>query len=345
VNERSERSDRGDEYQGAGVPGAGDGDVPVPIADRSLSHDGSEPQVAATTRVDARTPMQLAWARLRRDRVAMASAFAILAMALLAIFAPFVESLAGHGVTEQYRDIGLDAFGIPVGPSGAFWLGTDQLGRDLAVRLAYGARISLLVGAVATAGAVGIGVVIGITAGYVGGRTDRVLSWLMDTTLSLPFLLFAISLVSLVGPGLGVTITVIVLFTWCPIARVVRGQVLSLREREFVEAARSLGAGPMRIMAVDVLPNLLVPIVVYGTLLVPQAIVFEATLSFLGLGVLPPTPTWGNMIAAGSQLYRVAWWMVLFPSAALLTLTLAFNLFGDALGDALDPRRVDRQPR
>jgi peptide/nickel transport system permease protein len=295
-----------------------------------------------TESVTARTPLELAISRLRRDRVAVAAAVAIVLIALLALFAPVMEIVTGHGVNQQYRDIGLTESGLPVGPGPEFWLGADQLGRDLLVRLAYGARISLLVGVVATTAAVGIGTAIGVTAGFVGGRTDRVLSWLIDTTLSLPFLLFAIALVALVGPGLPVTVSVIVLFSWCPIARVVRGQVLSIREREFVEAARSLGATPRRIMGVDILPNLMVPIVVYGTLLVPQAIVFESTLSFLGLGVVPPTPTWGNMLAEGAALYRVAWWMVLFPGLALLTLTLAFNLLGDALRDALDPRRVER---
>jgi peptide/nickel transport system permease protein len=309
----------------------------VPVLER-----GDDGATVAVPTVEARTPWQLARARLRRDRVAMVAGGAIVLMALLAIFAPVVAGLAGHDVNQQYRDIGLSEYGLPVGPGSAFWLGTDQLGRDLAVRLAYGARVSLLVGVVATTGAVGVGTAMGLAAGYLGGRADRILSWIMDTTLSLPFLLFAISLVSLVGPSLWVTVGVIVIFTWAPIARVIRGQTLSLREREFVEAARSIGATRRRIMAVDVLPNLIVPIVVYGTLLVPQAIVFEATLSFLGLGVLPPTPTWGNMLAEGAELYRVAWWMVMFPGLALLTLTLAFNLFGDALRDALDPRGVRR---
>ena len=275
-------------------------------------HDASDPEVASE-RVIARTPTQLAMARLRRDRGAVVSAIVIGLMVLLALAAPLIARWTGHPVNEQYRDTGLTEFGLPVGPRAEFWLGTDQLGRDLLVRLAYGARVSIIVGAVSTVVAVGVGTAIGLAAGFLGGWVDRILSWLIDTTLSLPFLLFAISLVSLVGPGLGVTIVVIVLFSWCPIARVVRGQVISLREREFVEAARSLGASRMRIMAVDVLPNLVVPLVVYGTLLVPSAIVFEATLSFLGLGVVPPTATWGSMLAEGAQLYRVAWWMVVVP--------------------------------
>lgn len=312
------------------------------------SQAGVEHDVEAGDGVDvevevaARTPAQLAWSRLRHDKVALASAIAIVGVIVVAIAAPVFATITGHPVNEQFRSTGLSPAGIPVGPRREFPLGTDKLGRDLLVRLAYGARISLLVGAIATFAAVVIGTTIGLAAGFMRGWVDRVLSWLIDTTLSLPFLLFAISLVSLVGPGLGVTVAVIVLFTWCPIARVVRGQTLGLREREFVEAARSLGASRLRIMFTDVLPNLSLPIIVYGTLLVPQAIVFEATLSFLGLGVLPPTSTWGTMLADGAALYRVAWWMVLFPAAALLTLTLAFNLLGDALRDAVDPRSSRR---
>ncbi len=303
-------------------------------------HDAADPEIASE-RVIARTPTQLAMARLRRDRGAVVSAIVIGLMVLLALAAPLIARWTGHPVNEQYRDTGLTEFGLPVGPRAEFWLGTDQVGRDLLVRLAYGARVSIIVGAVSTVVAVGVGAAIGLAAGFLGGWVDRILSWLIDTTLSLPFLLFAISLVSLVGPGLGVTIVVIVLFSWCPIARVVRGQVISLREREFVEAARSLGASRMRIMAVDVLPNLVVPLVVYGTLLVPSAIVFEATLSFLGLGVVPPTATWGSMLAEGAQLYRVAWWMVVVPACAVLALTLALNVLGDSLRDAFDARRVD----
>jgi ABC-type dipeptide/oligopeptide/nickel transport system permease subunit len=293
--------------------------------------------------VVARSPTQLAMARLRHDRGAIASIVVIALMVLLALAAPLIARLTGHPVNAQYRDTGLTSFGLPVGPRAEFWLGTDQLGRDVLVRLAYGARVSIAVAAVSSIAAVGLGAAIGLAAGFIGGWVDRILTWLIDTTLSLPFLLFAIALVSLVGPGLGVTIVVIVLFSWCPIARVVRGQVLSLREREFIEAARSIGASRLRIMVVDVLPNLVVPLVVYGTLLVPLAIVFEATLSFLGLGVEPSTATWGTMLAEGAQLYRVAWWMVVIPAAGVLALTLALNVLGDALRDAFDVRRVVRR--
>jgi peptide/nickel transport system permease protein len=159
----------------------------------------------------------------------------------------------------------------------------------------------------------------------------------MDVVLSFPFLLFAIALVSIVGPSLTVSIFVIAFFSFAAVGRIVRGQTLSIREREYIQAARSLGANDLRIMFVDVLPNLVAPVIVYATLLVPTAIVFEATLSFLGLGVVPPTPTWGGMLSDSLQFYQVAWWYVLFPGLALLITTLAFNLLGDGVRDALDP--------
>jgi peptide/nickel transport system permease protein len=288
--------------------------------------------------VAGRGPLELAWARLRRDPVAMVSAAVILVLVVLAVAAPLVASVTGHGPAEQFRETGLTPDGLPVPPSSRFWFGTDSLGRDVFVRVVYGTRISLLVGVVSTLLAVTAGVIVGLLAGYLGGAIDTVLARFMDVVLSFPFLLFAIALVSIVGPSLTVSILVIAFFSWAAVGRIVRGQTLSIREREYVEAARSLGAGDLRIMFVDVLPNLIAPVIVYATLLIPIAIVFEATLSFLGLGVVPPTPTWGNMLADSLQYYQVAWWFVLFPGLALLVTTLAFNLLGDAVRDALDPR-------
>ena len=237
---------------------------------------------------------------------------------------------------------------MPVGPSGTFLLGTDDLGRDMLVRIAYGARISLLVGVVATALTVIGGAVVGLIAGYFGGLVDTVLARFMDWLLAIPFLLFAISLVSvavvhplfgIIGPGLPIVIIVIAFFGWASVGRIVRGQVLSIKEQEYVEAARALGAGPWRIMFVDILPNVLAPLIVYSTLLIPVTIVGEATLSFLGVGVQPPTADWGQMIAAAQTIYLYgAWWFLLFPSLALLITTLAFNIFGDGVRDAFDPR-------
>jgi peptide/nickel transport system permease protein len=284
-----------------------------------------------------RSQLQLAWARLRHDRVAVASAAVILVLVLLAVGAPLVAKVVGWGPDEQDRVHGLTQDGLPLGPSTVHWLGTDNLGRDVLVRAVYGARVSLLVGLGATALATVIGVVVGVIAGYAAPAVDTALSRLMDVVLSFPFLLFAIALVSVVGPGLNISIIVIAFFSWATIGRVVRGQTLTLREREFVEAARSTGAMPLRIMTVEILPNLVSPILVLATLIIPTAIVFEATLSFLGLGVEPPTPTWGNMISDSLPYYSVAWWFVAVPGLALLLLTLAFNLLGDAVRDALDP--------
>jgi ABC-type dipeptide/oligopeptide/nickel transport system permease subunit len=288
--------------------------------------------------IEGRSPFVLAVRRLRKDKVAMISLVVILLIVLMAIFAPVFTAITGHPPNEQYRDIGLTPDGLPRGPNGTFWLGTDDLGRDILVRIAYGARVSLLVGVIATAITVVIGVVLGLAAGFLGGITDTVLARLIDVVLSVPFLLVAIALVSVTGPSLTVTVLVIDCFSWASVARIVRGQVLSLREREFVEAARSLGAGDGRIMFVDVLPNVMAPVIVYTTLLIPVVIVTQATLSFLGLGLPPPTADWGGMISSSQNYYTTAWWFILFPGLALLITTLAFNLFGDGVRDAFDPR-------
>ena len=288
--------------------------------------------------IEGRSPWTLAWLRLRRDRVAMISLAVIVGIVLVAVFAPLAAALTGHPPNEQYRTTGLTVDGLPKGPTGEFLLGTDDLGRDILVRIAYGARISLLVGVASTALTVIVGVVIGLAAGFLGGIVDTILARLIDVVLSVPFLLVAIALVSVTGPSLTITVLVIGFFSWASVARIVRGQVLSLREREFVEAARSLGAGDTRIMFVDILPNVLAPVIVYTTLLIPVVIVVQATLSFLGLGLAPPTPDWGGMISEAQAYYTTAWWFIVFPGAALLITTLAFNLFGDGVRDAFDPR-------
>jgi peptide/nickel transport system permease protein len=295
-------------------------------------------ELEGEARIQGRSPARLAWERLRRDRAAMISFVVIVLIALVAIGAPLIAALVGHGPNDQYRDIGLTPQGLPKPPTSTFLLGTDDLGRDLLVRIAYGSRISLLVGVVSTLLSVVFGVVVGVIAGYLGGRVDTVIALIIDVVLSIPFLLAGIAIVSLIGPSLTVTIVVIAFFSWSSIARIVRGQVLSIREREYVEAARSLGASDWRIMFVDVLPNVLAPVIVYTTLLIPLAIVSEATLSFLGLGVPAPTATWGGMLDGSLQYYRVAWWYLLFPGLALLITTLAFNIFGDGVRDAFDPR-------
>ncbi|HEV7651666.1 MAG TPA: ABC transporter permease [Actinophytocola sp.] len=288
--------------------------------------------------VEGRSPWRLAWDRLRRDRVAVACAAFIVLLVLVAILADPISKLIGYGPTQQDRTGGITPDGLPTPPSLHHLLGTDNLGRDILVRIVYGSRVSLAVGVGAAVAAVVIGVVVGLCAGYLGPAVDSVLARLMDVVLSFPFLLFAIALVTVAGPSELIEIAVIAFFSWAAVGRIVRGQTLAIREKEYVEAARSLGAGDLRIMFVDVLPNLVAPVIVYTTLLIPVSIVFEATLSYLGVGIIPPTPSWGNMISDAQGFYQVAWWFLVFPGVALVLTTLAFNLLGDSVRDALDPR-------
>jgi peptide/nickel transport system permease protein len=287
--------------------------------------------------IEAHSQWRLTWRRLRRDKAAVASAAVIAIIAVLALAAPAFAALTGHGPAQQFPGTGISVTGAPTGPGARFWLGADELGRDLFVRLLYGARISLFVGLATTLLGTILGVAAGLTAGYFGGWADGVLSRLVDAVLAFPYILLALGLAAVLGPSLPVVIGVISFFTWAAIARVVRGQTISLREREYIEAARSLGAGPGRIMFTEILPNLAGPVLVLATLSVPSAIIFEATLSFLGLGVQPPTASWGNILAGAQNYYSVAWWYLVFPALALLITTLAFNLLGDGIRDALDP--------
>ncbi len=289
--------------------------------------------------IEGRSQLQLTWRRLRQDKMAMASLVVILIICLLAIAAPLFQSLTGHGVDTAYPNTGETAAGLPVGPgTHGFWLGTDSVGRDLLVRILYGARVSLFVGIVTTAIGAVAGVTVGLMAGYFGGLVDTVLARFIDAVLAFPYVVLALSLAVVLGPSMTVIIAVISFFSWAGIARIVRGQTLSIKEKEYIEAARSLGAGPFRIMFVDILPNLLAPVLVLATLYIPVAVVFEATLSYLGLGIQQPTPSWGNILADAQNFYQEAWWYVVFPAAALLITTLAFNLLGDGIRDALDPR-------
>ena len=289
----------------------------------------------------SRGPWALAFERLRRDRAAMAAGGVILALMVVAIGAPAIAALTGHGPAEQFLETGLSPAGIPVGPNGTFLLGTDGLGRDVLVRIAYGTRVSLFVGILASGLAVFLGAVIGLAAGWFGGVVDQALSRTMDVFLALPFLVFALALVAVVGPSLKISVIVIAAFSWASVGRIIRAQAVSIREREFVHAARMSGASHARVMFVEMLPNLTAPLIVYATLLIPGAIVSEATLSFLGLSVVPPTPSWGNLLADAMPYYKVAWWFVFCPGAALTVTTLAFNVLGDGVRDALQPRRAD----
>ncbi|WP_216205633.1 ABC transporter permease [Amycolatopsis aidingensis] len=308
------------------------------MAEADQREPEQEPGPRRESRIAGRSPWRLGWERLRRDRVAMASAAVIVLIGLAAAFAGVVSDLVGHPPGAQYRDIGLSPSGIPQPPSSTFLFGTDGLGRDVFVRVLHGTRISLLIGVASSASAVLLGTAIGITAGYFGGAIDTLLARMLDVILSMPFLLFGVALAAVLGPSLWLVVGVIVFFTLAAVGRIVRGQTLSIREKEYVEAARSLGAGDRRIMFTEILPNVLAPVLVYASLLVPIAIIFSASLSFLGLGVPPGTPAWGVMLRQAIDYYTVAPWLFAFPGGALLLTTLAFNLLGDGIRDALDPK-------
>ncbi|MGH2693618.1 MAG: ABC transporter permease [Actinomycetota bacterium] len=308
------------------------------------------PEEAAA--VEGKSPWQLFWARFRQDRLALVGAGVIVLLVVIALAAPFIaNTLIGHGPNDlTLADEMLDEFGLPKGPNSEFWFGADKSGRDLFVRVLYGARTSLLVAVAATGVSVLIGVTLGMLAGYFRGWRDTAISRLIDIVLSLPLLLFAIGISAActvtnegclggaIKPGLSLVIFIIALFSWPYIARIVRGNTLSIREKEFIEASRSLGAGTGSIMVRQVLPNLVAPIIVYATLIIPNNIIFEAALSFLGVGVPQTTPSWGRMLSDASDLFEIAPWLMIFPGVALVLTTLAFNLVGDGLRDALDPR-------
>ena len=307
-------------------------------------------EVAGAEReITARSPMQLFWRRFRHDKVAMVALGFVLLIVFVAIFAPLIVKVAGTPNPQTTNADLTDDFGQPLGPRAGHPFGVDKLGRDVFSRTIYGSRVSLEVAFIATALIILIGVSIGLVAGYYRGWADSLLTRFMDLLLAFPVLVLAIGIGvacsgkdgcagGLIQPGLTVVIFVITLTTWPYMARIVRGQVLSLREKEFVEAAQSLGASDRRIIFREILPNLVAPIIVYGTILIPQNIIYEAALSFLGVGVDPSTPSWGAMISDATTIFKQAWWFMTFPGLALLLTVLAFNLVGDGLQDALNPR-------
>ena len=297
--------------------------------------------------IAARSPLELFWRRLRRDKVALVALGVIILMILVAIFAPLIVKVLGAPDPNVQNDDLLGDFGEPTGPSSAHWFGVDERGRDVFSRVVYGARVSLEAAIIATTLIVLIGVTAGLIAGYYRGKVDTLFSRVMDLMLAFPVLVLALGLGvacadgclgGAIQPGLPVVIFVIVLTTWPYMARIVRGQVLSLREREFVEASQSLGARDRRIIFREILPNLVAPIIVYATVLIPQNILYEAALSFLGIGVDPSKPSWGAMISDAISIFQDAWWFMTFPGLALLITVLAFNIVGDGLQDALNPR-------
>jgi peptide/nickel transport system permease protein len=298
--------------------------------------------------IAARSPLQLFWRRFRKDRVAMVSLAFVGLLVIVAIAAPLIVKVLGlPGPYVQNLNL-TDEFGSPLGPSAAHPFGVDQLGHDVMARVIYGTRVSLEVGILGTGIATVIGVSLGIVAGYYRGLVDTLLSRAVDVVLSVPILLLGLGIGAacavrgcvsgVISPGVSVIIFLIALVNWTYIFRIVRGLVLSLREREFVEASRAIGASNARIMFREILPNLVAPVIVYSTLLIPLNILIEASLSFLGVGVRPPTASWGQMIAAATPIFNTAWWYMTFPGLALLLTVLAFNLLGDGLRDALNPR-------
>ena len=373
---------------------------------------------AAAPEIAARSPLQLFWRRLRRDKVALVALGFIVVLLLVALLAPLLVKLAGARPPNEQNSKFLDEFGTAHAPFGDAIFGTDQVGRDVFSRVVYGARVSLQVAFIATGIGVTIGIVLGLVAGYYRGWVDSLVSRSLDVMLAFPVLLLGFGLAAacslgngciamnynkvglgliviglavtaaiaawesvkakrerdeaertradiltplipgfvivgvglvmryifksdngaLIQPGLSVVIFIIALATFPYMARIVRGQVLSMREKEFVDAARALGASDRRIIFREILPNLVAPIIVYTTLLIPVNILFEAALSFLGVGVTPPTASWGAMIADAVAIFDTAWWYMLFPGLALLFTVLSFNLVGDGLQDALNPK-------
>jgi peptide/nickel transport system permease protein len=310
---------------------------------------GTEPEfLEVGGEIAARSPWQVFWRRFRQDRVALVSLGFIIVLIVVAIAAPLVIDILGlPGPNTQNLNL-TDQFGSPLGPSASHPFGVDQLGQDVMSRTIYGARVSLQVAIIGTGISTLIGVTVGMLAGFYRGWTDTILSRTTDVVLSIPILLLGLGIGAacsvrgcvngLIQPGLGVIIFLIAFATWPYMARIVRGLVLSLREREFVEASRALGASNMRIMFREILPNLTAPIIVYASLQIPTNILIEAALSFLGVGIRPPTASWGQMIASATPIFNIAWWYMVFPGAALLLTVLAFNLLGDGLRDALSPR-------
>jgi peptide/nickel transport system permease protein len=314
---------------------------------RVVAEMGAEKEIAQSliaSGSDHSSYLAMVWRRLRRDRTAMFGAILVMVIILVAFLAPV---LSPHDPTEQFRD-GLTPDGQPM-PStlltsgdARFPLGTDANGRDLLSRILYGARISLVVGVLANLMAVAIGTLIGSVAAYFGGWLETFLMRFTDMMMAFPTLLLAMTLVAILKPSIWIIILVIGTVYWTWIARVIYGQVLALRDRDFVIAARALGAGRIFSLVRHILPQLIPTIIVWGTLGIATNVMLEASLSYLGIGVQPPSPSWGGMIQQGQSFYRTAPWLVIFPGLAIMLTVFAFNLFGDGLRDALDPTQRGR---
>lgn len=275
------------------------------------------------------------WRRFRKHRLAVAGGVVVLLVVAMGVLAPW---LAPHDPAQANF---LKRFRPPAWMEGGSWehpLGTDQLGRDILSRIMWGARASLTVGAIVITLATTVGIFFGLLSGYYGGRVDAVIQRVVDILLSFPYLVLAIGLMAVMGPGFMNMVLALVYKEWVTPCRVVRGEVLAAKNQEYVEAARAVGAGDAHIMWREILPNTLSAVIVVATLRVAWVILMEASLSFLGLGVQPPTPAWGSMVAAGREYIFQAWWLATFPGVAILVTVLGINLLGEGLRDALDPR-------
>jgi peptide/nickel transport system permease protein len=327
----------------------------APLHDIDAADAAADGAVAgvAGQEVVGRSPGRIAWIRLKRDKVALTGGIVVVLLILVAVCAPLIVGLLGHppddfhpGLLNRDTQLPNGSFG---GISPDYLFGVEPTnGRDVFSRVVYGARVSLLVAFLSALVSVVLGTVFGVLAGYFGGWVDAVISRVMDLLLAFPQLLFIISLVSVIPcslwgfSGSGVRLSVLVLvigfFGWSYVGRIVRGQTLSLREREYVEAARSLGAGRTYILGKELLPNLVAPILVYLTMIIPTNILTEAALSFLGAGVQPPTPSWGQMLSDAVPIFNADPMFMIIPGLAIFVTVLAFNLFGDGVRDALDPK-------
>jgi peptide/nickel transport system permease protein len=269
------------------------------------------------------------WKRFRRNRLAAAAAATVLTLAVIAVFAPLIA---------PYEPTSIDIHNVLSPPSGAHPFGTDDLGRDVLSRMIWGSRVSLRVGFVAVGIAISIGILVGALAGFYGGKTDALLMRFVDIMLTFPTFFLILAVIAILEPSISTIMIVIGVTGWMDVARLVRAEFLTLKERDFVLAAKASGARDLRVIFRHILPNALSPVFVAATFGVAGAILVESSLSFLGLGVQPPNPSWGNILTAGKDNIEVAWWLSLYPGLAILITVLSYNLVGEGLRDALDPR-------
>ncbi|MCA1831555.1 MAG: ABC transporter permease [Actinomycetota bacterium] len=293
--------------------------------------------VPASTAAGAEVALTLwgdVWRRLRKNRLAIIGLGIVGVLLITAVFAPLI---APYDTNDQRIDVASRCSG-PCAPTLKHWMGTDQLGRDQFSRIVYGARVSVIVGVFAVGIALALGLALGALSGYFGGAIDALVMRIADVFFAFPYVLAAIVLIIAIGQGVGSIVVAIGIFAWATIARLLRASILSTKETEYVEAARALGANHWRIITRHVMPNSMAPVIVYATILIGSAILTEAALSFLGIGVVPPTPAWGYMVNAGKPFLTTRPYMIIFPGIAIVFTVLGFIFLGDGLRDSMDPR-------